>query len=673
MKINNTRMAGGLLSVAVSAAMAVPALVSAQESIEWLTLGSDYAHTRFIPASQINADNFESLQTAWVWDGASFQASSGRSTPSYIDGILYTVAGDRRHVVAIDPETGETIWSYREPHTFRHEYSMRKDYGKGVAYGEVNGRGVIYNISPGFFLTALDAKTGAPLEGFGHEIGVEGFPETGVVDLQKVIADYMGYEFDPYYGIPLEEGYITSSSPAIVVNDTVVVGNSAEQGYNQTRIENIPGDILGFDIATGEFKWKFNIIPDKGEFGWDTWQDGDGNQIDDPRAYTGENSSWAPMAADPDLNMVYVNTNSASIDFYRGHTQGDNLYGSSVIALDASTGERKWHFQLVHKDVWNYDTPTAPVLLDVQQNGRTVPILAQVSKQSFTYVFNRETGEPIWPIEERPVPQSKIPGEVLAATQPFPTKPAPYDMQGLTHDDLIDFTPELRQQAIEAISSFEIGPLFHPPLHRDNDLGYQGSLWCPGDIGGVNIDGPAAADPTTGTLFVTSRKGCTNRIIAPAQERDAMLELPTGTTFARYAPLRAALVRGPQGLPLFKPPFSRITAIDLNTGDHKWWIPVGETPDRVKNHPALAGVDVGNTGSGTVAPMTVTSTMLMYASTFGDGTPALYAVDKETGEEIGRVEVPGVSRYGMMNFQHEGKQYVVLQTGSTLTALALPD
>lgn len=673
MKIKNTHMAGGLLSVAVGAAMAVPALVSAQESIEWLTLGSDYAHTRFIPASQINGDNFESLQTAWVWDGASFQASSGRATPSYIDGILYTVAGDRRHVVAIDPETGETIWSYREPHTFRHEYSMRKDYGKGVAYGVVNGRGVIFNISPGFFLTALDAKTGAPLEGFGHEIGVEGFPETGVVDLQKIIAEHNGYEFDPYYGIPLETGYITSSSPAIVVNDTIVVGNSAEQGYNQTRIENIPGDIIGLDLATGSHKWTFNIIPDKGEFGWDTWKDGDGNQLEDPRAYTGENSSWAPMAADPELNMVYLNTNSATIDFYRGHTQGDNLYGSSVVALDASTGERKWHFQLVHKDIWNYDTPTAPVLLDVQQNGRTVPVLAQVTKQAFTYVFNRETGEPIWPIEERPVPQSKIPGEVLSATQPFPTKPAPYDMQGLTHDDLIDFTPELRQQAIEAISDFEIGPLFHPPLHRDNDLGYQGALWCPGDIGGVNIDGPAAADPTTGTLFVTSRKGCTNRIIAPAQERDAMLELPTGTTFARYAPLRAALVRGPQGLPLFKPPFSRITAIDLNTGDHKWWIPVGETPDRVKNHPALAGIDVGNTGSGTVAPMTVTSTMLMYASTFGDGTPALYAVDKETGEEIGRVEVPGVSRYGMMNFQHEGKQYVVLQTGGTLTALALPD
>jgi glucose dehydrogenase len=668
-------MKTGLVSMAAGLAFTLPALASAQtgESIEWLTLGSDYAHTRYLPADQINAQNFESLQTAWVWDGTSFNATSGRSTPSYIDGILYTVAGDRRHVVAIDPETGETIWSYREPHTFRYEYSMRKDYGKGVAYGEVNGRGVIYMVSPGFFLTALDAKTGAPLEGFGHKIGVEGFPETGVVDLQKVIAEHNGYEFDPYYGIPLEEGYITSSSPPIVVNGTVVVGNSAEQGYNQTRIENIPGDILGFDATTGAHKWTFNIIPAKGEFGWDTWKDGNGNQLEDPRSYTGENSSWAPMAADPALNMVYINTNSSTIDFYRGHTQGDNLYGSSVIALDVTTGERKWHYQLVHKDIWNYDTSTAPVLLDVQHNGRTVPVLAQVTKQAFTYVFNRETGEPIWPIEERPVPQSKIPGEVLSATQPFPTKPAPYDMQGLTHDDLIDFTPELRQQAIDALASFEIGPLFNPPLHRDNDMGKQAALWCPGDVGGVNIDGPAAADPTAGVLFVTSRKGCTSRIVAPAMERDAQIELPTGTTFAQYASLRGALVRGPQGLPLFKPPFSRITAIDLNTGDHKWWIPVGETPDRIKNHPALAGIDVGNTGSGTVAPMTVTKTMLMYSATAGDGTPTLFAVDKETGRQIGKVTTPEVSRYGMMNFQHNGTQYVVLQTGGSLTALALPD
>jgi len=661
-----------LAVAALGLAMSAPALVLAQntvtqDTVEWTTLGSDWAHTRYTEAAQITAENFEQLEVAWIWDGASFGASSGRSTPSYIDGVMYTVAGDRRHVIAIDPETGETLWSYREPHTFRHEYSMRKDYGKGVGFGEVDGRGVIYIISPAFFLTALDAKTGAPLEGFGHEIGVEGFPSTGVVDLQKILAEHNGYEFDPYFGIPLEEGYITSSSPPIVVNGIVVVGNSAEQGYNQTRIENIPGDIIGVNATTGEREWIFNIIPGPGEFGAETWEN-----TENARTFTGEVSSWAPMSADPENGLVFIPTNPPTLDFVRTHMDGDGLYGTSLIALDVATGERRWHYQLVRKDVWNYDTPTAPVLMDVVVDGEEIPIVAQVTKQAFTYVFNRLTGEPVWPFEYREVPQSQIPGENLSPVQPFPTKPAPYDMQGLTHDDLIDFTPELRAQAIEAIADFKIGPLFNPPLHRDNEEGYTGALWCPGDIGGVNIDGPAAADPANGILFVTSRKGCTSRIIAPAEERDAMLDLPTGETFADYAALRGAFVRGPQGLPLFKPPFSRITAIDLNTGDHLWYIPVGETPDRIRNHPALEGVDVGDTGSGTVAPMTVTPNLLMYASTMSDDTPALFAVDKMTGEQIGKVEVPATSRYGMMNFMHNGRQYVLLQTGGTLTAMALP-
>lgn len=659
------RLKAGLLAASLSA-FAAP-LVIAQDSVEWLTLGSDYAHTRYTPAAQITAENFESLETAWIWDGASFDASSGRSTPSYINGTLYTVAGDRRHVIAIDPETGETIWSYREPHTFRHEYSMRKDYGKGVAYAEVDGRGVIYMITPGFFLTALDAVTGAPLEGFGEQVPLEGFPASGVVDLQKRIADYMGYEFDPYYGIPLEEGYITSSSPPIVVNGVVVVGNSAEQGYNQTRIENIPGDILAFDSRTGEFKWKFNVIPEAGEFGSDTWEV-DGN----PRDITGEVSPWAPLSADPENNIVYVTTNPPTIDYYGGFAPGDNLFGTSIIALNAETGERVWHFQLVKHDVWNYDTPTAPVLLDVTVDGEEIPIVAQVTKQAFVYTFNRLTGEPVWPIEDRPVPQSRIPGEHLAATQPFPTRPAPFDMQGLTHDDLIDFTPELRQAAIEAISDYEIGPLFNPPLHNSNDLGKVAALWCPGDGGGANIPGPPVADPHTGVLYVTSRSACSSRIIAPSEERDAMLELPTGTTFSEWAALRSLPPRGPQGLPLYKPPFSRITAIDMNSGEHLWMIPVGETPDRIRNHPALEGVDVGETGTGSLAPMTVTPTMLMYASTASDDTPMLFAVDKSTGVQLGKVEVPATSNYGMMSYVHNGRQYVMLQTGSRLTALALP-
>ncbi len=629
---------------------------------EWHFIGGDSAHTRYSPLDQINADNFGDLEEAWVWDGASFNAASGRSTPTYIDGILYTVAGPRRHVVAIDPASGETIWSYREPNTLRWEYSMRQDYGKGVAYAEIDGRGVIYIISPAFFLTALDAKTGRPLEGFGKPVPVDGFPQTGVVDL---LAD-LGHEYDPYDGLPLEKGYITSSSPPIVVNGVIVVGNSAEQGYNQSRIENIPGDILGYDAKTGEFLWKFNVLPRPGEFGHETWEN-------DAWEWTGDISSWAPLSADQERGIVYIPTNGATLDFYGGFRPGDNLFSTSLIALDVKTGKRIWHFQMVHHDIWNYDTPTAPVLLDIEKDGKTIPIVVQVTKQSFAYTFNRETGEPIWPIEERPVPASLIPGEKLSETQPFPTKPAPYDNQGLTEDALIDFTPGLRAQMLEILAEYEIGPLFNPPLHRDNDLGKKAALWCPGDIGGVNIDGPAAADPTTGILYVTSRKNCSYRIPAPGAERDALLELPTGSTIADYVVIPGyGSVQGPDGLNMFKPPYSRITAIDMNTGEHLWWIPVGETPDRVLNHPALKDMDIPNTGNGTrVAPMTVTSTLLIYAGHGSDNTPYLYAIDKASGEQLGKIEAPASSSYGMMTYVHEGKQYIMLLTGPKLTAMAL--
>lgn len=653
--------------VALSLTAVATGTLNAQETVEWVHLGGDADHARYSRASQINAENFENLKEAWVWDGASFDASSGRSTPSYVDGKLFTVAGPRRHIIAIDPESGETIWSYREPNTFRYEYSMRADYGKGVAYGKVDGKGVIYMSTPAFFLIALDAETGAPLEGFGKQVPVEGFPEHGVVDL---LAD-LGHEYDPYYGIPKEVGYITSSSPPIVVGDVVIVSNSAEQGYNQSRIENVPGDILAYDTKTGEFLWKFNVIPDVGEFGIETWDH------PNPRELTGEVSSWAPMSADAELGIVYIPTNGPTIDFYGGFRGGDGLYGTSLIALDVKTGERKWHFQLVRHDVWNYDTPTAPVLLDVTIDGQSIPAVAQVTKQSFTYAFNRETGEPLWPIVDRPVPQSKIPGEKLAATQPFPTKPAPYDIQGLNEDNLIDYTPELRAEAIAALADWDIGPLFQPPLHRDNPEGKRGSLWCPGDVGGVNISGPAAADPNTGVLYVTSLSGCTSRTVVTGEEADLRYATDggtttTGVTLSQYATgIGGGGPRGPQGLPFFKPPYSRITAIDMNTGEHLWMIPVGETPDRIRNHPALAGIDIGNTGTGAHAPMTVTATMLIYASQASDGSPHLFAVDKSTGEQLGKVAVPENSRYGMMTYVHKGKQYIMLQTGSTLTAVSL--
>ena len=335
---------------------------------------------------------------------------------------------------------------------------MRADYGKGVGYANIDGRDVVYIVSPGFFLTALDADTGIPLEDWGRPVPIDGFPQSGIVDL---LAD-LGHPYDPYEGIPLETGYITSSSPPIVVNDTIVVGNSAEQGYHQARIENVPGDILAYDARTGAFKWKFNVIPKPGEYGHETWEN-------DAWQWTGDVSSWAPLSADPTNNLVYIPTNSATIDYYGGFRPGDNLYGASLIALDTRTGERAWHFQMVKHEIWNFDNPTAPVLLDLDVPGQgRVPAVMQATKQAWVYAFNRVTGEPIWPIVDRPVPPSIVPGEVLSPTQPHVTRPAPYDMQGITEDDLIDFTPALRAEALEVMEEFVMGPLFNPPIHADN-------------------------------------------------------------------------------------------------------------------------------------------------------------------------------------------------------------
>ena len=631
---------------------------------QWEFLGGDAAHTRYSPADLITPENFEDLEEAWVWDGASFNAASGRSTPSYINGTLYTVAGPRRYVVALDPANGELKWSYGEPATPRYDYSMRADYGKGVAYAEIDGRGVIYISSPAFFLTALDAETGEPLENWGRKVPVDGFPETGVVDmLDDLLSDY-DYGHDPYEGMSLENGYITTSSPPIVVNGVVIVGNSHEQGYYQSRIENVPGDILAYDARTGEFLWKFHVIPRPGEFGHETWEN-------DAWKTVGDISSWAPMSADQERGIVYIPTNGPTIDYYGGFSPGDNLYGTSLIALDVKTGERVWHYQLIHHDIWNYDTSTAPVLLDVDIDGVETPIVVQTTKQNFAYTFNRETGEPIWPIVETPVPASEIPGEKLSATQPFPTKPAPYGLQGLTYDNLVDFTPALRERAIESLKEYKIGPLFNPPLHRENDQGYRAAYWCPGGGGGTNIDGPTVADPETGILYVSTRHACSAAIIASGEERDKDIPAPTGVTFSDYANLRADNVRGPDDLPLLKPPYSTITAIDMNTGEHLWQIPIGETPDRVLDHPDLRDMDIPRTGTGRNAAMSVTKTMFMYASVASDGTPMLFFHDKQSGAELGSVEIPGVVNYGMSTYVHEGTQYIMLQTASKLTAMAL--
>ena len=648
--------------------IALPILVNAQDSIEWYTLGNDYAHTRFTPSPEITTENFSDLEVAWEWDGASFGAVSGRSTPSYIDGKLFTVAGYNRHVIAIDPKTGETIWSYREPKTPRAEYSMRADYGKGVAYTEIDGRGVVFVISPGFFMTALDSDTGIPLEDWGTLVPIDGFPQTGVVDLLKDL----GHPYDPYEGIPLETGYITSSSPPIVVNDTIVVGNSAEQGYHQARIENVPGDILGYDVRTGQFKWKFNVIPQPGEYGHETWQN-------NAWEWTGDVSSWAPLSADPENDLVYIPTNSATIDYYGGFRPGDNLFAASIIALNASTGERAWHFQFVHHEIWNFDTPTAPISLDINVDGRDIPAVIQATKQGWLYTFNRITGEPVWPIVERPVPASIVPGEVLSPTQPHVTWPEPYSMQGIGEDDLIDFTPELRAEAIIAMEDYVMGGLFNPPIHANNPDGKYAAMNCPGGAGGVNITSPPVADPNTATLYVNEHTACFALRLIPGEEADLLFPNSTGTTTSQFANgvpgATARPPRHPSGLPIWKPPYSTIVAYDMNTGEKKFTIPTGETPQRYKDVFERYGVpesEYRNTGTGALVPMVATPNMLIYSDTASDGTPMLWAIDKDNGEIIGEIEAPARSSYGMSSWTHDGHQYIMLQTSSKLTAMALP-
>jgi quinoprotein glucose dehydrogenase len=640
---------------------------------EWSNIGADAYHTRYSPLDQIDASNFGTLVEAWSFADPAVGDITARATPIYVGGKLISVAGERRHVVSIDPVTGETQWTFVEPETSRSRYSMRAPYGKGVAYGEIDGRGVVYITTPGFFLFALDAETGQPVEGWGRPVAIEGFPQTGVVDLvEDLIRDWDPWlnaeqPYDPDQGIPLELGYITSSSPPIVVNGVVIVGNSAEQGYNQSRVENVPGDILAYDARTGEHKWKFHVIPRPGEVGHETWEN-------DAWQWTGDVSSWAPMSADPALGLVYIPTNGATIDFYGGFRPGDNLFSTSLLALNVQTGERAWHFQMVHHDIWNYDTPVAPILMDVTVDGRAIPGIFQATKQAFLYSLNRETGEPIWPIEERPVPASDVPGEKLSPTQPFPTKPAPYDLQGLSEDDLVDFTPELRQQAIAALEGVRIGPLFLAPLHRDNPFGLKGAMWCPGDSGGTNITHPPAADPETGIIYIQSQKGCAPRVLIPGAEADSGNQNTTGKTLSDFS-----VFGGPRsastsidGIPIFKPPYGSVTAIDLNTGEHVFQIPRGETPENIRNHPALQGIDIGNTGRAGSGSAMVTRTLLLVSGIASDGTPHLYAHDKRTGERLGAVALPAHSSYGMMTYMHEGVQYIVVQLPGQLQALRLP-
>ncbi len=678
------RIAGRALALGALALTPLSALAQGPgtDNGSWTYLGGDAWHTRYTPADEITADNFDDLTLLWRFDAASFGPSTPRATPSYVGDKLITVTGERRHVIALAPGSGELLWSFTEPNTDRYEYSMRKGYGKGVAYAEIDGRGVVFITTPAFFLHALDADTGRPLENWGEAVPVEGFAASGSVDLVADLIDGWGpwenwdEPYDPHEGIPREIGYITSSSPPIVVNGTVVVGNSAEQGYLQTRQEMVPGDILAYDANTGAFKWKFHVIPRPGEFGHETWEN-------DAWEWTGDVSSWAPMSADPELGLVYIVTNGVTIDFYGGHHPGDNLFSTSVIALDVETGERRWHYQMVHHDIWNYDTPAPPVLMDVTVDGRDIKGLFQATKQAFLYALDRETGEPIWPIEERPVPASTVPGEQLAPTQPFPTRPPPFDLQGRTEEHLIDYTSEIYEQALQVARENDLFvPMFNPPTTIDDPAG---PAWlCPSDGGGTNITGNQAADPRSGLMFVTSHSRCARHAVMPA--RESALDGPeqTGVTHADWSSAEAVTTgRGSDatldGLEIWKGPVGRIVAYDMNAGDIRWVIPNGDAPreeqDFIRSHPLLQGVPnvMYNRGRSGHAAMVATPNLLFVSGQTEDDEPKLFAVDKETGERVGEIAIPGMTRYGMSSWMHDGHQYVIVQLQDGLAAFGLPE
>jgi len=612
---------------------------------QWRHYGGDQGATRYSSLAQIDAGNAATLEVAWRWQTNNHGPRPEykyEATPLMVDGVLYTTAGGRRRtVVAIDAGTGETLWMYRWDDGRRGDTAPRKNSGRGVAYwSDGGGDNRILFITPGYFLIALDAATGRAIPTFGN---------AGIVDLKKGL----DAEVDSVGAV------IGATSPPMVVGDVVVIGAALQVGFYPPSRRNVPGHVRGFNVRTGNREWIFHTIPHLGEFGNETW-------LDSSWTYTGNAAVWAPMSADPELGYVYLPVEAATSDFTGGHRPGNNLFSNTLVCLDAATGKRVWHFQLVHHDIWDLDIPAAPILLDITVDGRPIKAVAQVTKQNFTYVFDRETGEPVWPIEERSVPQTDVPGEWTAPTQPIPTKPAAFDRQGFSEDDLIDFTPDLLAQGLEIAHGYRWGSLFSPGSLIDTVAGTRGTLRAPMSTGGANWEG-GAVDVETGVLYVPSVSGLSAVAIGPGNPERTDLD---------YLLVGGASVRGPSRLPLIKPPYGRITAIDLNTGEHVWMIPNGATPARIANHPRLADIELQPTGHQTRAVLLVTKTLLFAGEGFG-ADPILHVLDKSTGEVIVNIQLPAAATGLPMTYMDGDKQFVVVPVGgrgfpAELVALALP-
>jgi quinoprotein glucose dehydrogenase len=697
-----------------------PALVRGNAPGEWRYWGADAWSTRYSPLDQIHAGNFDSLQVAWQWSAAPFGADEYyRTTPLYASGRLFTVATTRRIAAAIDPATGETLWMWRLDEGIRWQKAPRQYAGRGLAYWTDGREERVIVVTPGYHMASLDARTGIADPRFGSNGVVDlmdglGFPlvplavdDSGsliISDAAPARRARPGETWDPVtktgadgtLGIDPAHGQIAASSPAIVVNDVIVVGNSSIHGYYPIRFRNLPGYIRGFDVRTGRQLWKFNLVPQPGEFGAETWLNG--SEIGTEGV--GKNDAWATYSADPELGFVYIPVGMPLLDEYGGHRPGDNLFGNSLVALDVKTGQRRWHFQMVHHDIWDYDTPMSPNLLDVTVDGQPRRIVAQTTKQGWVYVFDRVTGEPIWPIVETPVLQSEVPGETTAPTQPIPTRPEPYSHQGLEEDDLIDYTPAIRDSALKVAKRCRMGPYYIPASPGDGggSSGYDCSWYAPGASGGVNIDGGAAADPETGRLYVAAQSGLSTievqkdpcsefRYSSPHDSCGLLGALPAPEGYVagrggRGGGFGARVPTNIGGVSILKPrPLGGITAYDLNTGDKAWWIPNGGQMMQVtSDDPLFAGVTLPPVPGGRGQPQAmVTRSLVIYGtgrSGPADVDPQLYAVDKETGLQVGGLKIPSKTSAVPMTFMHQGRQYIVFATGAgsstSLVALTLP-
>ena len=631
---------------------------------EWQTYGGDLASTRYAPLDQINSGNFSKLQIAWRFKTDSLGPRPEfqfESTPLMIHGVLYTTGGSRRAVVALDAATGEMLWMHSENEGARGANAPRQLSGHGLAYWTDGKDERILYVTPGYRLIALDAHTGIRVPGFGKD---------GVVDLK----------LDDDQDIDLVTGEVGLHSTPVVAKNVVIVGAAHLTGGVPHVKKNVRGYVRGFDVRTGKRLWIFHTIPLPGEYGSDTWEK-------NSMVNTGNTGVWGQISVDEDLGLVYLPVELPTGDYFGGDRPGKGLFGESIVAVDLQTGKRKWHYQLVHHGLWDMDIPCAPILADITINGKTVKALAQPTKQAFLYVFNRETGEPIWPIVEKPVAQGDVPGEWYSPTQPFPSKPPAFDNQGVSSDNLINFTPELHAEAERIIEKYRVGPLFTPPSVSKAE-GPLATIASPGATGGANWPG-GSYDPDTHTVYLFSQTAIAILGLVPTPGPNISdMEYVQGTAGitprngrAMGAPPIAAPAAAPpavpggegggpgltvEGMPLLKPPYGRISAINLDRGEIVWQIAHGETPDNIRNNPALKGLTIPRTGRAGIIGVLTTKTLVIAGEAGFFTTPSgargamLRAYDKATGNEVGAVYMPAPQSGSSMTYMVNGQQYIVV-------------